>query len=87
VWTRQKNGKLKFLDDSKSLQDDERLTEDEKEFLSMVERLVWVGRYPIPITERDYGKDLDTLKTLKNYVLNLKTSISCFKALSINWQS
>jgi hypothetical protein len=63
VWTNQKNDKLRFLRESKSLQDNERLTDDEKEFLSLVERyVVWVGRYPIPTKQSAYIDDLDTIE-------------------------
>ena len=63
VWTNQKNNKLRFLRESKSLQDNERLTDDEKEFLSLVERyVVWVGRYPIPTTRSAYIDDLDIIE-------------------------
>ena len=63
MWTREKNGKLKLLQDSKSLQDDERLNKDEKEFLSVLEyHVVWVGRYPIPTTRQGFRDDLDAIE-------------------------
>jgi hypothetical protein len=65
VWTRHKSDRLKFLHEceSKSLQANERLTEDEKKFLSVVEcYVVWVGRYPIPVTESAFRNDLDAIE-------------------------
>ena len=81
VWTNQKNNKLRFLRESKSLQDNERLTDDEKEFLSLVERyVVWVGRYPIPTKRSAYIDDLDTVEKFEQSYPDVKDFDKLFQS-------
>jgi|GEM_PF-550746 hypothetical protein len=81
VWTNQKNDKLKFLRESKSLQDNERLTDDEKEFLSLVERyVVWVGRYPIPTKRSAYIDDLETVEKFEQSYSEVKDFDKLFQS-------
>lgn len=60
VWSYHRNGKLKFL------QDQQQLTDDETEFLRVVEHyVVWLGRYPIPLKASVFRDDLDTVENFE----------------------
>jgi hypothetical protein len=60
TWSYHKNGRLKFL------QEQQQLTNDEKEFLSIVEYyVVWLGRYPIPTKANFFRDNLDAVENFE----------------------
>jgi hypothetical protein len=75
VWSYHKNGRLKFL------RDRQQLTDDEKEFLSVVEYyVVWLGRYPIPTKASFFRDNLDAVENFEKLHPKLEDFNKLFKS-------
>jgi hypothetical protein len=75
MWSNHKDGRLKFL------QDQQQLTDDEKEFLSVVEYyVVWLGRYPIPTKASAFRDDLDTIENFEKLYPKLEDFNKLFES-------
>jgi hypothetical protein len=67
MWRRQKDNKLKALKEPCNL------SQDEQDFLKIAESyVVWMGRYPIPTTEKAYRNDLDATEAFEKLHPNLE---------------